>query len=54
MEKIKEKPRVLITVRNHIGCEWVNVRNRDIVAIRIDGLLVINMYNQKHTENPKK
>lgn len=32
----------------------MEVQDRDIVAARMDRLLIFNVYNQKQVENPKK
>lgn len=46
-------------MRNHIRCNWVEVRDRDVVAVSIDGLLIVKIYNHKpdkkdENEIPKK
>lgn len=49
----RKEPRVLIMVRNHIQVECMEVKVQDVVAIRVDGLLIFNVYNQKQEKKPK-
>lgn len=52
--KEEEPPRVLTVIRNHIQSEWMQVRDRDVVAVVIERLLVVNVYNQKPPTKTKK